>query len=434
MIRSRGIWQLLVAMTALCAATLCTAQTGSATSFDTSSGISGNRWVTTWSAAQQQPGPMTIDAIFGGDKSRSFENETIRHIVHTSVGGRRVRVRISNAYGFLQLSVGAASVALRSAGAAIYPGTSRRLTFSGQTSIVIPAGAVAVSDAVDLDVPARSDLAVSVYLPTETEPATYHEKTMLDSYIAVAGNFTGATDLPGATVIFSTYYLSAVEVLPSDPIATLVAFGDSLTQGEGSSRNANRTWPDFLSARLNPNPLRPRLAVINQGIGCGRLLWDFCGPSGAARFDRDVLSVTGVTGVIVHLGLNDITIPSILPIFNKPEFAAEAVSASDIIVGLHQLTLRARARGIKIFGATIAPNGSSTVPGAFTPENEAKRQAVNRWIRTSGAFDGVVDFDAAVRDPANPARLLPAYDVDGTHLNDAGYQAMANAVNLSMLF
>jgi len=147
-----------------------------------------------------------------------------------------------------------------------------------------------------------------------------------------------------------------------------------------------------------------------------------------------VLSVTGVSGVIVHLGLNDITIPSILPIFNKPEFAAEAVSATDIIVGLHQLTLRARARGIKIFGATIAPNGSSTVPGAFTPENEAKRQTVNRWIRTSGAFDGVVDFDAAVRDPANPARLLPAYDVDGTHLNDAGYQAMANAVNLSMLF
>ena len=158
-----------------------------------------------------------------------------------------------------------------------------------------------------------------------------------------------------------------MEVLPSDSIGTLVAFGDSITQGEGSSLDANRTWPDFLSARLNPNPSRPRLAVINQGIGCGRLLHDFCGPSGAARFDRDVLTVTGVTGVIVHLGLNDITIPSILPIFGQPEFAAEAVSASDIIVGLHQLTLRARARGVKIFGATITPIGSSTVPGVFTP-------------------------------------------------------------------
>jgi len=432
--RSKGFRQWLGTLVALCVAPLCAAQSGLTTTLDASSSISGNRWATTWSAAQQQPGPMTIDGIFGGDKSRSFNNETIRHIVHTSVGGRKVRVRISNAYGFLRLTVGAASVALRRTGASIYPGTNRRLTFSGQTSIVIPAGAVAVSDAVDLDVPARGDLAVSVYLPTETEPATYHEKTMLDSYIAVAGNFTGATDLPGAAVIFSTFYLSAVEVLPSEPIPTLVAFGDSLTQGEGSSRNANRTWPDLLSARLNPNPSRPRLAVINQGIGCGRLLWDFCGPSGAARFERDVLSVAGATGVIVHLGLNDITIPSILPYFGKPDFAAEAVSASDIIVGLHQLTLRARARGMKIFGATIAPNGSSTVPGAFTPENEAKRQAVNRWIRTSGAFDGVVDFDAAVRDPANPTRLLPLYDVDGTHLNDAGYEAMANAVNLSMLF
>ena len=427
--RSKGCWQLLGVLMALCVAPLCAAQTGLAATH------SGNRWVATWSAAPQQPGLTTIDAIFDNDHSRSFENQTIRHIVHTSVGGRKVRVRVSNAFGFMPLRVGAASVALRRVDTAIYPGTSRRLTFSGQTGILIPAGAVAVSDAVDLDVPARGDLAVSVYLPVETEPATFHEVTMQDSYIAAGtGNFTGATDLPGATTIRSTFYLSVVEVLASEPIGTLVAFGDSITVGAGSSPNRNRTWPDLLSARLNPNPSRPRLSVINQGIGCGRLLWDFCGPSGAARFDRDVLSVAGVTGVIVHLGLNDITIPSILPYFNKPDFAAEAVSASDIIVGLHQLTLRARARGMKIFGATIAPNGSSTVPGAFTPENEAKRQAVNRWIRTSGAFDGVVDFDAAVRDPANLARLLPLYDVDGTHLNDAGYEAMANAVNLSMLF
>ena len=425
---------MLGALLALCVAPLCAAQSGAPTTLDASGFNPGNRWVATWSAAQQQPGPMTIDAIFGGDKSRSFENETIRHIVHTSVGGRKVRVRISNAFGFLPLRVGAASVALRQSGASIQPGTGRRLTFSGQPSILIPAGAVAVTDGVDLDVPARGDLAVSVYLPTETEPATYHEATMRDSYFAGTGNLTNATDLPAATPMRSTYYLSAVEVLPSESIGTLVAFGDSITQGAGSSPNLNRTWPDRLSARLNPNPSRPRLSVINQGIGCGRLLWDFCGPSGAARFDRDVLSVAGLTAVIVHLGLNDITIPSILPIFDHPEFAAEAVSANDIMVGLHQLTLRARARGVKIFGATITPNGSSGVPGAFTPENEAKRQAVNHWIRTGGAFDGVVDFDAVVRDPANPARLLPAYDADGIHLNDAGYQAMANAINLSMLF
>ena len=170
----------------------------------------------------------------------------------------------------------------------------------------------------DLDVPAGGDLAVSVYLPTATEPATFHEMTMQTSYIAGAGNFTGATDLPGATPTRSTFYLTVVEVLPSESIGTLVAFGDSITQGAGSSPNLNQTWPDLLSARLNPNPSRPRLAVINQGIGCGRLLCDFCGPSGAARFDRDVLTVTGVTGVIVHLGLNDIMIPSILPMFGPP--------------------------------------------------------------------------------------------------------------------
>ena len=186
--------------------------------------------------------------------------------------------------------------------------------------------------------------------------------------------------------------------------------------------------------RVNSLPGRPRLAVVNQGIGCGRLLYDFCGPSGAARFDRDVLTTAGVTHVIVHLGLNDITIPSILPIFGHPEFAGEAVTASDIIVGLHQLILRAHAQNVSVLGATITPIGSSAVPGVVTPENEAKRQAVNRWIRTSGAFDGVVDFDVAVRDPGNPAQLRPEYNFDGLHLNDAGYQAMANAVNLSLIF
>ena len=393
-----------------------------------------NRWVATWSAAPIAPGPTTIDAIFGGDHSRSFENQTIRHIVHTSVGGKRVRVRLSNAFGFMPLRIGAAQVALRRADAAILPSTGRRLTFGGQAGIVIPAGAVVVSDSVELAVPAAVDLAVSIYLPGQTEPATFHEVTMRTSYVTGAGNFVAAADLPGAPTTTSTFYLTVVEVLPNDSIGVVVALGDSLTQGAGSTLDANQTWPDLLSQRLNPPWQRPRLAVVNQGIGCGRLLFDFCGPSGSARFDRDALTVTGATHVIVHLGLNDITIPSILPIFGKPEFAAEAASGADIIAGLQQLILRARAQELRIFGATITPNGSSTVPGAFTPENEAKRQAVNRWIRTSGAFDGVIDFDAAVRDPANPTRLLPAYDFDGSHVNDAGYQAMANAINLSIFF
>jgi len=243
-----------------------------------------------------------------------------------------------------------------------------------------------------------------------------------------------ATDLPGAEPTRSTYWLTVIEVLPPERIGGLIALGDSITQGAGSSVDANLTWPDLLSARLNPPYARPRLAVVNQGIGCGRLLYDFCGPGGAARFDRDVLSVTGATHVIVALGLNDIMIPSILPIFGHPEFAEQAASATEITVGLHQLIQRARAQGLRIYGATITPIGLSTVPGAFTPENEAKRQAVNRWIRTSGAFDGVIDFDAAVRHPDNPSQLRPIYSADGIHLSNDGYQALANAINLFMFF
>ena len=392
----------------------------------------GGRWVTTWSSSPIAPGPLTIDSIFGNDHSRSFENQTVRLIAHVSVGGRKVRVRLSNAFGVLPLRVGAANVAQRLTGSTIYSSTNRRLTFGGQSSVVVPAGAVVVSDAVDLNVPTAADLAVSVYLPGITEPATYHEQTMVTSYISGTGNFTGATDIAGAVPTQSTFYLTAIEVLASDPVGVIVALGDSLTQGAGSTLDANRTWPEMLSLRFNA--YRSRMSVINQGIGCGRLLYDFCGPGGAARFDRDVLAVTGATHVIVHLGLNDINIPAILPIFGHPEFASEAASAADITAGLYQLTLRARAQGLKIYGATIAPYGSSTVPGAATPENEAKRTAVNRWIRTSGAFDGVVDIDAAVRDPANPTKLLPAYDFDGIHLTDAGYEAIANAVNLSMFF
>jgi lysophospholipase L1-like esterase len=429
MFRKPWIWKTLGACALIAAALPSPAQTAVAALDGGSS-----RWVATWSSAPIAPGPTTIDTLFNNpDRSRSFENQTVRHIVHTSVGGRRVRVRLSNAFGIEPLRIGAAQVALSNNAAAVYPG-GRRLTFGGQTGIVVPAGAVAVSDAVDFDVPGDGDLAVSVYLPGITEPATYHELTMQTSFVAAAGsgNQVAAADLPGAQPTPSTFYLTVVEVQAGDSIGTLVAFGDSITQGAGSSQDQNRTWPDKLSDRLNQG--RARLSVINQGVGCGRLLYDFCGPGGAARFDRDVLAVTGVKGVIVHLGLNDIMIPALLPLFGHPEFGAETVSAADLITGLQQLTQRARARGIRIYGATLTPFGSSTIPGLFTPENEAKRQAVNRWIRTSGAFDGVIDFEAAVRDPANPSRTLPAYDFDGVHLSDAGYAAMANAVNLSMLF
>ena len=398
-----------------------TAQTATTTSFGDA------RWVATWSSAPIAPGDTTIDAIFGFGRHRAFDNETIRHITHTSVGGRRVRVRLSNVYGTQRLRIGAAQVALRRADAAIYPASNRRVTFSGQASVVIPAGAVVLSDAVDLDVPADSDLAVSIYLPQPTGLATFHELTMQDSFISGPGNFASATDIPNATRTDSTFFLTAVEVLPSTSIGTLVAFGDSIAQGGGSTKNLNRTWPDRLSDRFNTNPARPRLAVVNQGVGCGRILWDLCGPSALARFDRDVLATTGVSHVIIALGINDIMIPTSLPAFGKPEYAEQLATAQEIVGGLHQLALRARAAGLRVYGATITPFCSSTAPGICTPENEAKRQAVNRWIRTGGAFDGVIDFDAVVREPSDPSRLQTDYNADGVHITDLGYQAMANA-------
>jgi lysophospholipase L1-like esterase len=400
----------------------------------TTTAFGDSRWVATWSSAPIAPGDTTIDAIFGFGRHRAFDNQTIRHIAHTSVGGRRVRIRLSNVYGTQRLRVGAAQVALRRADAAIYPATNRRVTFSGQPSVVIPPGAVVLSDSVDLDVPADADLAVSIHLPQPTGLATFHELTMQTSYISGPGNFTSATDIPDATPTDSTFFLTAVEVLPSNSIGTLVALGDSITQGAGSTKNQNLTWPERVAARFNPNPARPRLAVVNQGVGCGRILWDLCGPSALARFDRDVLATTGVSHVIIALGINDIMIPTSLPEFGKHEYAAQLVTAQDIVGGLHQLALRARAAGLRVYGATITPFCSSTVPGVCTPENEAKRQAVNRWIRTGGAFDGVIDFDAVVRDPDIPTRLQSLYDADGVHITNEGYQAMANAVPFSILY
>jgi lysophospholipase L1-like esterase len=414
MTRARITWITAAAV----AAGLATAASGWALPSDSP----GGGWVATWSAAPAASGPA-------GTPPRAFENETIRQVVHISAGGRRLRVRLSNAFGAKPLRIGAAHIALHAEGSEIVPGSDRTLTFGGRPSITVPTGAVAVSDPVALVVPSRADLAVSVYLPENTGPATYHDFGNQTSYISTPGDFTGATSLPVATTTLSRFWLTVVEALPWERVGAVVAIGDSITDGARSTLDANRRWPDLLSARLNPRFGRPRLAVLNQGIGCGRLLRDFCGPNGAGRFDRDVLAVTGATHVISALGLVDIILPTA---FGFPD---QIVSADEIILGLQQLIVRAHAEGLVIHGATITPVGGSVFPNVFTPENEAKRQAVNHWIRTSGAFDGVIDFDRAIRDPADPTRMLAAYSSDdGVHPNDAGYAAMANSIDLSLFF
>jgi lysophospholipase L1-like esterase len=383
-------------------------------------GAAPPHWVATWGAAPMASGPA-------GTPPRAFANETIRQVVHISAGGRALRVRFSNAFGAQPLRIGAARIALHAGEASIVPGSDRVLTFGGQASIKVPTGAVALSDPVALAVPSQADLAVSLYLPEDTGPATYHDFGNQTSYISTPGDFTDAVTLPVAETTLSRFWLTVVEAAPRDPVGAVVAIGDSITDGAASTLGANRRWVDRLSARLNPVSGRPRLGVVNQGIGCGRLLLDFCGPNASGRFDRDVLAVTGASHVVVALGLVDIILPTA---FGFPD---QIVSADEIILGLRQVVARAHAQGLKVYGATITPVGGSIFGGVFTPENEAKRQAVNHWIRTGRAFDAVIDFDRAIRDPADPTRMLPAYSsADGVHPSDAGHQAMANSIDLSL--
>ncbi len=371
------------------------------------------QWVATWTTP-----PTAAGTAF--EPPKIFENQTIRQTVRISSGGQRFRIRISNAFGSQALKIGAAHLALQSTGAAIVPGTDRVLKFSGLPSIAIPAGAVALSDPIDLSVAAQTILAVSIYAPVNTGPATYVEGVNQNTYISTSGDFTGATNLPVAETVTSNYFLTAVEVSVRKNSGVVIAFGDSVTKGATPTN-----WPGFLFGRFNANYTTQKLAVVNQGIGCNRSLRDFCGPNAAARFDRDVLSVTGATHVIVALGLVDIISPTV------SGNLSEVATTSDIIVGLKQLIERARAKGLKVYGATITPFGDS-IFGVYTPENEATRTAVNRWIRTSGAYDGVIDFDKVVRDPADPKRFWPIYTVDGIHPNDAGNALMANAIDLSL--
>jgi lysophospholipase L1-like esterase len=359
--------------------------------------------------------------------SRSFDDQTVRQIVRLSVGGARVRIRLSNLFGVAPLSVGAAHLALSAGDGAIVPESDRTLRFDGERAVSIPIGEERVSDPVALRVDAETHLAVTLYLPEPTGPATFHAFGNQTAFIAGPGDFSAVADLSGAETSIARYWLTFVEV-SARRVGALVAIGDSITDGGESTLDADRRWPDFLSQRLNTPGRRPRLAVLNQGIGCGRLLRDFCGPSVVSRFQRDVLDVTGVTAVVLATGFTDIFFPTAA---GTPD---EVVSAEEIIGALRDLAREAHQRGLEVFGATYTPNEGTTFANVFTPENEAKRQAVNQWMRTTRALDGVFDFDRAVRDPARPTQLLPEFaSADRLHLSDAGYAALADSVDLSLL-
>jgi lysophospholipase L1-like esterase len=361
----------------------------------------------------------------------TFQNQTIREIVHTSIGGDTVRVRLSNAFGKKTVVVGAAHLALRAEGPAVTAASDRTLTFGGRKSVSIPPDALVLSDPVKLDIPAASDVAVSIFLPEEAEGAGLHYAAQQTSYVG-QGDLTGAPSIPGGQAITSWAFLTALEVLAPETIGTLVTFGDSITDGARSSLDANRRWPDVLAARLRARRGASKVAVLNAGIGGNRILHDAAtnvrfGVNALARFDRDVLAQAGVRYVIVLEGIND------LGHAGTSAPTSETVSAEEVIAGMKQLIERAHEKGIKIFGATITPFEGTAFPGYFTPEKEQKRKAINAWIRSGKAFDGVIDFEKAVRDPAHPDRILPAYDGgDHLHPGDAGYKAMGEAVDLAL--
>src|SRR5215472_6468127 len=377
---------------------------------------SDKRWVGSWAAA-----PAPAEGIVG------FNNQTLRLNPRCSIGGERLRVRISNAYGNRPLIVGAATIALRDKGPAIVAGSSRKLTFSGRDSTAIAAGAVQYSDAVDLSVPPLADLVVSFHLPGDV-PANFAitgRYARQTNFISPAGNFAAETVMRVGNLTDKWFFLCGVDVLaPSDAFG-VVALGDSLTDGNISTIDAFCRWPDQLARRLAGRAGRP-VGVMNNGLGGNRILHDISGDSGLRRFDRDVLAQPGVTHVIVMLGTNDLRNR-----WAKPE---EEVTAEDMIAGLQQMALRARTAGIKIIGATLTPFGNETyIANAWNPTREKDRVAINAWIRQSGVFDGVADFDAALRDPEIPTQMRAVDDCgDGLHPSDAGYGKMGDAIDLTL--
>jgi lysophospholipase L1-like esterase len=392
-------------------------------------GASTKTWIATWAASPQSGSPNPREALI------NLDNQTVRERVRVSIAGSQIQLRFSNEFGSSPLIIGSATVAVPLDASSVKQESIRNVTFEGQKSVTIPAGAPVLSDPVMFPVTSGAEISISIYFPKRLTTPTLHAFAFKHAVVSQHGDFTHAEKIEAAATSTASIFVTAVFV-PAQPQERLVvAFGDSITDGDGSTIDADNNWPSNLVRRAVKQLEASTFAVVNEGIVGNRLLrdGDIFGLSALARFDRDALVLPGVTHIVLLEGLNDICFPGAKMDGQYLADPAETRGTQDITDAYRQLISRAHARGVKVIGATITPCEGVEIPGYYSEAKEATRQAVNKWIMTSGAFDGVIDFDAVVRDPKHPSQLLPKFaSKDHLHPNDEGYKAMADSIDLNL--
>jgi lysophospholipase L1-like esterase len=388
-------------------------------------------WIATWTASPEPADPASKQPIL------NLQDQTVRERVRVSVGGPQIRIRLSNEYGSSPIHVGSVTVAVPEDASNVKSGSIHAVTFGGQDSITIPAGAPTLSDPVNFPVARGAEISVAIYFPKHVTAPTWHALALKRAVISPPGDDTHKEKIQGGTEATSSVLISAVLVPAQPSQRVIVAFGDSIVDGDESTVDADRSWPSDLVRRLGKTSPGSKWAVVNEGIAGNRLLAEgpiaSFGVSALARFDRDALSVPGVTHIVLLEGVNDLGFPGAKLGDLSLADLVDVRNVEDLIGAYRQLISRAHARGVKLIGSTMTPCEGVDVPGYYSEAKEATRQAVNKWIRTSRAFDGVIDFDAVLRDPDHPSRLWPRFaSEDHLHPNDGGYQAMADAIDLAL--